>query len=216
MNKLTLSSCRSLIEFPKHSIVSILLLAITAIFGALLIFTDKETEHAHTHASHVMSQLNTLQTNIASLQEAVSKPLPQINLDEMTRQIQQVSQQLEDVRSQNSKYFNQALSKTEAALATRLDAIQQTLHRLDKKHPRITYLKPNDLPFNVIGLDSIQQVAVASIAYNFKTLPLEKGDALAGWRITRIDYGKQVIEFENTKKQHVLLTEQYIGQSRAS
>ena len=73
------------------------------------------------------------------------------------------------------------------------------------------YLSPKQLPFQVLSLDSIQSIPVATIAYDFKTLSLEKGDALGGWRVVVIDYGKQRIKFENTQKERVLITHQHMG-----
>ena len=125
--------------------------------------------------------------------------------------ILKVSQQLEHVRTQNADHFDESLSKTEVALTNRLESIQQLVRHLDDKQSTIKFLMHKALPFQVISLDSIQHIPVASIVYDFKTVPLEKDDSLAGWRVIRLDYGKQQIEFENAKKEHVLLTHEHIG-----
>ena len=82
---------------------------------------------------------------------------------------------------------------------------------LEEKKTSLKYLPVQSLPFSVISLDSIQHVSVATIAYDFKHVPLEKGDSLAGWRVISIDYGTQHMEFENTKKERVLVTLNQIG-----
>ncbi|HAU1882023.1 TPA: hypothetical protein JBJ86_17435, partial [Legionella pneumophila] len=71
-------------------------------------------------------------------------------------------------------------------------------------HP-IKYLPINTLPFKVISIDCIQQVSVATVAYNFKTVPLEKSDQLAGWTVLSIDFGLQRMELENGNKEHVVV-----------
>lgn len=197
--------------FPEHKMLSLAFLGLTITAGALIVITGRTANHESSKSALVVSKLNALQTNIATLQESANKPFPKIDLSSMTQQIQQLSQQLEQVRSQNSDHFNQALNQTEEALAKRLDTIKQIVDQLNKKQDPIKFLPPRNLPFQVLSIDSIQHVPVASIAYDFKTIPLEKDDSLAGWRIVAIDYGKQCIEFENAKKEHVLLTLESIG-----
>ena len=108
-------------------------------------------------------------------------------------------------------HVDQALNQTEATLAKRLDAIQEIVRHLDSKQVAIKYLDPKTLPFHVVSIDSIQHIPVASITYDFKTIPVEQGDALAGWRVLSLDYGKQRMELENTKKERVRLTHNSIG-----
>ena len=197
---------KSFLPFPERRILSYSLLGLTLGSGALLAVISAVNMHEYN-----ISQLDTLQSNISKLQDSMNKPASEVNLNPMTQQIQQLSQQLDDVRAQNSNHLDQALNQTETALITRLDEIQQMVRHLDEKQSPIKYLPPQSLPFSVVSLDSIQHVPVASVAYDFKHVPLEKGDSLAGWRVISIDYGTQRIEFENTKKEHVLVTLENIG-----
>jgi len=80
------------------------------------------------------------------------------------------------------------------------------MHALNQKQHPITYLPASTLPFQVISIDSIQQVCVASVRYDYKTVPLEKSDALAGWTVLSLDFGKQKIELENANKERVVVT----------
>ena len=211
MKKFKFPNYRTFLIFPEHQILSFLFLGLTIGASAVLAITNDKTHHEDNKTSLVVSKLDVLQTNIATLQEQANKPLPEIDLSHMTQQIQQLSQQLEEVRAQNSNHINQALNQTEVSLANKLETIQRLVDHLDKKQAPITFLSPKNLPFQVLSIDSIQHVPVASITYDFKTVPLEKGDSLAGWRLISIDYGKQNIEFENAKKEHVLLTHEHIG-----
>ena len=207
MKKIRFPGWKACLLFPERIVLSLTILGATVGAGALLATTNKHENRS----TELLSQLNSLQKNIATLQDSVNKPLPQLDLNATNEQILKVSQQLEHVRAQNAEHFDESLSKTEATLTNRLETIQQLVRHLDDKQPNIKFLTHKALPFRVISLDSIQHVPVVSIVYHFKTIPLEKGDSLAGWRVIRLDYGKQQIEFENTKKEHVLLTHEHIG-----
>lgn len=163
----------------------------------------------------VLSRLNALQAQVSSFQEAVNKPLPEMDLSIILKKINQLGTHLERFKSVDSELLNQRLGETithtESALCDKLNAIQNTVSNLETRQVPAKYLKPDALPFKVVSIDSIQQVAVASITYDFKTVPMEKGDSLAGWKVVRVDYGKQHIELENSKKERVLLTSTHIG-----
>ena len=198
----------SFLLFLNHRILSIAMIAITIGAGAVLATTGSTPKR---ETAPISSEWQTLQTKMDSLQAAVNKPLPKIDLDALTQQMQELSKHLDEVRSQNSRHIDQALNQTEAVLISRLDAIQSLLHQLETKQMPVKYLSTKHLPFRVLSLDSIQHVCVASVAYNFKTVPLEKGDALAGWRVVSVDYGKQHIEFENAPKERVLVAHEHMG-----
>lgn len=207
MKLLKFPAWTSFLLFPKRAALSLSLLGVASGVGVIFAMTD--TKNGST--TPVLSQLHLLQTKIEALQDSANKPLPEIDLSSMTQQVQQLSQQLDTVRAQTSAHFNQALYKTEMTLSHRLDAILALIHQLNRKQEAVKFLSPNALPFQVISLDSIQQMPVASVRYDFKTVPLEKDDSLAGWLVINIDYVKQCIEFENSKKEHVLLTHEHIA-----
>lgn len=207
MRKLKLPNWKLLLLFPEHRVLSVLIIGAAAVAGTALAITNEPD----TKPNLVMSQLNALQARITGLQELVTKPIPEINLSGITQQVQQLSKQIVEVHTQNSAHFDQSLSKTETALVMRLESIQQLIRRLDAHKSPVKFLNPKDLPFKVISLDSIQHIPVASIAYDFKTIPLEKDDSLAGWKVIHIDYGKQQLEFENSKKERVVLSHEQIG-----
>ena len=204
MKKLNL---KSFLSFPNHRVLSCVSLGLT--LGSCVFLVTHLHDNKRPNA--IMSQLEMLQSKLSILQDSVSKPAPEVNLSSMTHQIQQLSQQLDDVRSQNASHLDQALNQTESVLSKRLNDIQQMIRHLEEKKTSLKYLPVQSLPFSVISLDSIQHVSVATIAYDFKHVPLEKGDSLAGWRVISIDYGTQHMEFENTKKERVLVTLNQIG-----
>ena len=200
-----MKSLNPFLLFPDHRRLSFSILALTAGVGALFSITNTMP---HVDTNLVTAELKALQMNMEGLKTSLNKPT---DLSAVTQQMQQLSQQLERVRTQNTSHINEALNKTEALLVSRLDALQALIHHLEEKKMPITYLSPEHLPFQIFSLDSIQNIPVASVFYDFKTVPLEKGDSIAGWRIVGIDYGKQRIEFENTQQARVLVTHEHIG-----
>lgn len=196
---------KSFLPFPERRVLSCALLGLTLGSGTLLAVISAVNMHDD------MSKLDVLQSKISTLQDSMNKPVPEVNLTSMTQQIQKLSQQLDDVRAQNSNHLDQALNQTETVLTKQLDEIQQMVRHLDEKQAPVKYLSFKSLPFSVVSLDSIQHVPVASVAYDFKHVAIEKGDSLAGWRVISLDYGTQRIEFENGKKERVLVTHEHIG-----
>ena len=113
---------------------------------------------------------------------------------------------IEQLKSKDDAQLNQLVHESRVDLSNKLNAIHQTIDSLDKKQHPIKYLPITALPFQVVSIDSIQQVSVASVAYDYKTIPLEKNDSLAGWTAMQIDFGKQRLEFENANKERVIVT----------
>lgn len=175
---------KSFLPFPEHRMLSYTLLGLTLGSGALIVAISATNMHEYNQSTRVMSQL---QSKISTLQDSVNKPAPAVNLNPISQQIQQLSQQLDEVRIQNSSHMDQTLNQTETALTQRLDELQQMVRHLNEKQEPIKFLPPEILPFSVMSLDSIQHVPVATLAYDFKHVPLEKGDSLAGWRVIAID-----------------------------
>lgn len=198
---------REWLLFPSRPILSITLLGLTTVTGALL--ATHETTHAK--PAEVISSLTALQTQLTSLANAINKPSFDVNVDGISQQIAGLSVRLNQLRAVDPEQLNQTINHTETVLSGQLNSIQTTVNHLDEKAMPVKYLKPENLPFNVVSLDSIQQIPVASIAYDFKVIPLEKGDVMAGWTLIQLDYGKQRLEFENAKKERVLITHEQIG-----
>ncbi len=199
---------KSFLLFPEHLRLSVSILTLTAGVGAVLAVTSNAP---HLDTKLITEELSALETNIESLKTTVNHQVPKIDLNVVTQQMQQLSRELSDVQTQNANHINEALNKTEALLISRLDALQALVRHLEEKQMPVQFLSPEHLPFQIFSLDSIQNIPVASVYYDFKTIPLEKGDVLAGWRIVGIDYGKQRIVFENTQKARVLITHEHIG-----
>lgn len=190
-------------------------LSVTVCIGALMVSGMQSLGAASIHkdinTEQVLARLNGLQTQLASLQDTVKKPLPDVDFSVISQQITDVSERLEAFRATQSDEVRQTVSHTETALSSKLDSITDVVSHLEP-HPEATkFVALDALPFKIVSIDSIQQIPVASITYDFKTVPLEQGDALAGWRVVSLDYTAQRMELVNEAQEHVVVTHDNVG-----
>ena len=206
---------KQLLVVPERKGVFFLVLLVVMGASALLAVAvspaDAQKEQEQTTGTLVVSRLNEFQTQLKTLEETAHKPVPEVNLNGITQQIAELSNRLEQLREADSKKLHDTLTDTQNALGQELHSIKEVVTHLDDKKSPLKYVPLKSLPFSVVSIDSIQQVPVASVLYDYKTIPLEKGDALAGWKVVSVDYGKQRIELENAKAQRVLVTHEQIG-----
>ncbi|KTD10049.1 bile acid beta-glucosidase [Legionella hackeliae] len=159
-----------------------------------------------TNDSDVIShRLDTLQAQLGTLHEEVKKPVETVDLTAINQDFHKLTSLIEQLKNHNETDLNRLINDNRAELTQKLDVLREMVMSLDKKQHPIKYLPSSNLPFKVISIDSIQQVSVATVAYNFKTVPLEKSDQLAGWTVLSIDFGLQRMELENGNKEHVVV-----------
>ena len=159
----------------------------------------------------VLSRFDEIQVQLKKLADKVNKPLPEINLKAVTGIIEKLSNHLVELREADNKRLADTINDTQKALGQELHSIKEVVTHLDSQKSPIKYLPVKILPFSIVSIDSIQQTPVASVAYDYKTIPLEKGDALAGWKVVAVDYSKQRLELENSKAERVLVTHEHVG-----
>lgn len=213
--KTYLTSFLSNIRDKKFMFVLVLTMTVGALAGFSMNKTKAPLVESNENEAVLLSRLNDLQSQIARLESSANRPLPEVNLSGLESQLNALAEQVKVMKSDHAQNISEQLSKslneTEHHLGEKLSSIESVISHLDKKTPGIVYVAPEQLPFKVVSIDSIQQTPVASISYDYKTVPMEKGDKIAGWKVVAIHYGQQRIELENNKKEHVLLTEEHIG-----
>ncbi|HAU1107380.1 TPA: hypothetical protein ACT9A3_000052 [Legionella pneumophila] len=153
----------------------------------------------------ISHRLDTLQAQLGALHKEVKKPVETVDLATINQDFQKLTSLIEQLKNHDETDINRLINDNRAELTQKLDVLREMVTALDKKQHPIKYLPASSLPFRVISIDSIQQVSVASVAYNFKTVPLEKSDQLAGWTVLSIDFGLQRMELENANKEHVVI-----------
>lgn len=155
--------------------------------------------------SSINNSLGEIQSQLMSLQHIIKTPTEKTDLSAINQDVNRLETVIHELKTKNDDQLNKLVVESQTQLANKLDAMHTAINSLDKKQHPIKYLDRTALPFNVISIDSIQQVSVASVAYDYKTIPLEKSDVLAGWTVLSVDFGQQTIEFENSSKEHVLI-----------
>lgn len=175
------------------------------LFVGALIFALSNPYQTSNEPPVISARLNDIQKQLTNLQDEIKKPAEKIDLSSINQDVNKLTSLIEQLKSRDDNKLNQLMIEHRTALTNKLDAIHQVINSLDKKQHPIKYLSATALPFRVISIDSIQEISMASVAYNYKTIPLEKGDTLAGWTVMQIDFGKQRLAFENTNKERVLV-----------
>ncbi|STX50938.1 Uncharacterised protein [Legionella busanensis] len=149
--------------------------------------------------------LNDIQSQLSSIHQELRQPHKTIDLTPLSQNFNALTTKIEQLKISGENQLSQLLTDNRNEVAQQLKDIHQVVNSLDKKENPVHYLPTSALPFKLLSIDSIQQVSVVSVTYDYKTIPLEKGDTLAGWIVTHIDFGKQCVEFENKDKKRVVV-----------
>lgn len=149
--------------------------------------------------------LSSLENRLQAIESKLNQPIKAPDLSPINQNLQQLGQFIQQLNNKDDHQLGELFTTGQVALKKQLDGISDLLNKLDEqKHP-VKTLPASALPFQVLSIDSIQEVSVATVAYDFKTQALELGDSLASWTVVHLDFAKQVIEFENQDKVHVRL-----------
>ena len=174
--------------------------------GVYLAIHTSVNPQVDNHSEALLTHLTTIQKRLSTIEQVVSHN-DSPNLEPIKQQLNLLSNRINQLQTINPEQ----LTQTEKLLHEQLNTIQTVVNHLDKTTTPIKYLAANELPFHILSLDSIQHIPVASVDYSFKVITLEKEDKLASWKLIRLDYAKQQLEFENSKKERVLITRDHIG-----
>lgn len=151
------------------------------------------------------NELNILGEQLTSIQTQLKQPVEQPDLSPITQNLNQLNNFVQQLKNKDEHQLGEIFTTEQDAIKKQLEGITDLLRHLDEKKQPVKMLSASQLPFKVLSIDSIQEIPVVSIAYHYKTQALEKGDTLAGWIVFEIDFAKQIIEFENADKAHVLV-----------
>lgn len=148
------------------------------------------------------TDVQVIKQKIVTLQNELSKKQSTPDLTPITKNIKQLETFIQQLQHKDDHQLGELFSTEQALIKKQLSSIMELISHLEQqKHP-IKMLPPNQLPFQVLSIDSIQEIPVATVRYHYKTQALEQGDGLAGWKVITLDFAKQTIEFANTEKMH--------------
>lgn len=157
------------------------------------------------HSSVDSKEFNSLNERLSTIQNQLSQPVEQLDLSPVTQNLRQLGEFIQKLQNKDDHQLGELFTTEQVAIQKQLEDITDLLRHLDEKNQPVQMLPASQLPFSVLSIDSIQEIAVASVTYHYKTQALEKDDSLAGWTVFEIDFAKQTIEFENAEKAHVLI-----------
>lgn len=200
----------------KKVLISAVLGLILVVFIIFLFFheskkhktADKAKVTQTTNSYFLGKQLNDIAVKLAKIQTDLAKNTGVLDLDPIKEQIKQLTTQTQELSDKSSKLISKQIHDSTEQLKTELNIIKAKLTMLQQEKQKIAYLKPADLPFSIVSLDNIQQNNVVTVSYDYKTIPLNIGDYLAGWKLINADFANQKAEFinqKNQKNQHVIV-----------
>lgn len=201
MNYFT-TACRRRLQYIWPVFLILNIVCMLALFFSIPHKIHTPSNSDNTNISH---RLDDIQGQLIGMQHDLKKPTEKIDFSGINQDVKKLASSIEQLKAKDETQLNQLLKDTHSKLATKLDGIYQIMHTLDEKHHPITYLPASALPFQIISIDSIQQVNVASVRYDYKIVPLEKKDSLAGWTVLSLDFSQQKIELENSNKERVVI-----------
>ena len=169
----------------------------------LVIKNEGETITKNTNITNII--LNDIQSQVSRIHQESRQPHETVDLTPLSQNFNTLTAKIDQLKTSEKNQLSQLLEDNSNEVAQQLKNIHQVVTSLDKKQNPIHYLPTSALPFQLLSIDSIQQVSIISVTYDYKTTPLEKGDTLAGWIVTHIDFGKQCVEFANKNKERVVV-----------
>ncbi|WP_131783808.1 hypothetical protein [Legionella gresilensis] len=171
----------------------------------LVIKNKSEAINKNTRITTII--LNDIQSQLNSIHQQLKQPSEKIDLTSLNQELDMLTTKIDQLKVNGETQINQyqLLTNNRNEVEKQLENIHQVVNSIDKKQNPIHYLPISALPFQLISIDNIQHVNLINVSYDYKTVPLEKGDSLAGWHVLHIDFGKQCVEFENKNKEHVVV-----------
>ena len=151
------------------------------------------------------NELNALGERLTIIQTQLKLPAEQPDLSPITQNLKQLGEFVQQLQNKDDHQLGDLFTTEQIAIKKQLESITDLLRHLDDKKQPVKMVPVSQLPFKVLSIDSIQEVSIASVSYHYKTQALEKDDSFAGWKVFEIDFAKQIIEFENADKSHVLV-----------
>lgn len=204
--------------------IGVFFVVVILIGAGVLLFTP--SSHPMVTVSQDNAQINLLIKNVGDIQEELlgiahsQKTHPDNNqqdiskveaqLNALTTSVSALSLQMQQTLSASSA----SIEERDDAIGAKLGAVSQSLEAIKQSYQPIQYLKPGDLPFEVISIDSIEGSSVVSVSYDYKTSALDVGFNLAGWELLSASYAKQRAEFINKQNQHVIIQLDRLGEQQ--
>ncbi len=113
-----------------------------------------------------VQDLSSLDNRLSAIESKLGQPVKGPDLTPINQNLKQLGQFIQQLQNKDDHQLGELFSTGQVAIKNQLDGIAELLTRLDEqKHP-IKTLPASSLPFQVLSIDSIQNVSVASVSYD--------------------------------------------------
>ena len=164
-----------------------------------------EAEKRDTFKEKINGTLSVIDKRLSLVQKEMQKVAVQGKDDAPDKALKELSNTVVSFKEEAERSLIKSHEENEV-LARKIQALQDVIASLKGSNESIQYLDKKALPFEIVAIDSVNEEPVLALKYNYNHLALEKGDKLAGWKVTNLDYAKQFAEFDDEKGAHVRLS----------
>lgn len=195
--------------FAVVMLVAMWVLFFTAVYHPTV---PAAANHDNPQMAHLVDEVSKMQSQLIHIDQALkAKPNTENDIVKLEAQMHTLTTSVSQLATQMNETLASSIQNSDLKLQEGLSAVSQSLDAMKQTKQPIQYLKPSDLPFEVIAIDSIEGQPIVSANYDYKTTPLDVGFNLAGWELLNANYAKQRAEFVNKQHQHVVIQLDKLG-----
>ncbi|HBD9439217.1 TPA: hypothetical protein ACWM1T_001799 [Legionella pneumophila] len=165
----------------------------------------KDIEQSDAFKEKINSTLSVIDKRLSLVQREMEKAAVKDRTDAPDKALKELSNTVVSFKEEAERSLIKSHEENEA-LARKIQALQEVIASLKGSNKSTQYLDKKALPFEIVAIDSVNEEPVLALRYNYNHMALEKGDMLAGWKVVRLDYAKQFVEFDDEKGVHVKLS----------
>lgn len=149
--------------------------------------------------------LEDITKKLANLEEKLSSDGAVVNVQSIQSDIKSIQKKSEQLSEGSNEFIKAQIKKSNEELSAKIDGLSKELASLKAEKKQTKFLNVEDLPYQVISVDNIQQQNIVTVSYDNSVFPMDIGDYLASWKLISADFVSQKAEFVNKKNQHIVV-----------
>ncbi len=149
--------------------------------------------------------LNDITEKLANLEKKLNADGAVVNVQSIESDLQKIHEQSNRLAKGSNELIRSQIKQSNEQLSKKIDGLTEELSSLKEEKKQTKFLKPADLPYQVVSVDNIQQQNVVTVSYDNTVFPMDVGDYLANWKLISANFTSQKAEFVNKKGQHIVI-----------
>jgi hypothetical protein len=148
----------------------------------------------------VNSGLSDLQAKLANIEVKLSGKHSVVNVDKVRRELHSLGEVVSKIERLNQSQYsslNTHINDLTVMIAKYQKLTAKKLNEIESVKKGIKCLSSSDLPFRIESVDIVNGHNVVAVMYDKMISPLERGFALAGWKLKSSNYEQQEVVFVN-------------------